>query len=202
MSCCIVPNCNKISQSRGLCKRHYLYAYRHNSLPEKKTYKRPKRQKEETLRFWERVDKNNENSCWIWLGRKNRQGYGEFVLDNKKTVKAHRHSFLLVYGYLDKDKFVCHSCDNPSCVNLNHLWQGTAAENNYDCRSKSRAVPPPDQKGENHSQHILKQNDVLDIRSKYSSGVRQAELMREYAVSRNTIYKICNNLSWKHIGEK
>lgn len=198
---CSVSTCKNNVKSRGLCKKHYLYYRRHNMLPDKQPYKRPKRQKEESVRFWERIDKSNENGCWVWLGVKNKQGYGEFILDNKKSVRAHRYSFLLSNGYIDNDKFVCHTCDNSSCVNPNHLWLGTAAENNADCRNKNRAVLPPDQKGENHSQHILKEKDVLDIRKRFNNGVKQADLMREYKVSRNTIYKICRNLTWKNLGE-
>ena len=201
MAKCSVNNCQSDSRARSLCRKHYLYYLRHNILPEKTPYKRPKRQKEEHVRFWQRVDKKSENDCWIWLGRKSKYGYGEFVLDNKKSIRAHRFSFLLRNGYIDNNKYVCHTCDNPSCVNPKHLWLGTAAENNYDCRSKNRAILPPDQKGENHSQHILKEKDVLDIRKRFNDGVKQAELMREYKVSRNTIYKICHNLTWKNTGE-
>ena len=201
MKLCSINNCSAKSRARGLCKKHYLYASRHSCLPEKQPYKRTPSQKTETDRFWLKVDKKHPDECWIWMGAKHKSGYGNFKLDNKKIVKSHRYSFLITHGQLDESLYVCHSCDNPSCVNPNHLWQGTAKENNKDCRDKNRAVFPPDQKVENHSQHILTNNDVLDIRKKFHNGVKQADLMRSYQVSRNTIYKICRNKSWQHLGE-
>lgn len=198
---CSIINCSNKIEARGLCKKHYNYYRRHNNLPPKQPYKRPKRQKDELVRFWERVDKKNVNDCWIWKAGKDIVGYGNFQLDDKSVVKAHRYSFLITNGYLDNNKFICHSCDNPSCVNPKHLWEGTAADNNADCRNKNRAVPPPDQKGENHSQHILTEHQVLDIRKKFENGIKQAELMRMYGISRNAIHKICQRKTWKHIGE-
>lgn len=81
------------------------------------------------------------NDCWEWIGSKYRGGYGHFriKLHSKWTMyKAHRYS----YEYYNKVKLgnqlVCHSCDNPSCVNPNHLFLGTAQDNHNDMRQKGR----------------------------------------------------------------
>ena len=78
----------------------------------------------------------DENSCWIWLGSKDKDGYGKMSIC-KKDIRAHRFSFYIYWGFI-KQKLICHSCDNPSCVNPNHLWIGTHKQNRRDCVNKKR----------------------------------------------------------------
>lgn len=198
---CSVEGCGVVSRARGLCKKHYTSYSRAGTLPEKTEYRYNRKRLPEKERFFNRIQKSLYNDCWLWIGNKNRQGYGIFFDDSGKEVRAHRYSYFIEYGHLDKTKYVCHTCDNPSCVNPKHLWEGTAKDNNEDCRNKNRAKYPPDQKGENHSQHKLTEDDVLFIRQEFKAGVSQADLMRKYNMSRNTIHKICKNKTWKHIGE-
>jgi HNH endonuclease len=90
--------------------------------------------------FWGRVKKGAR--CWEWIGGKNKLGYGLNTVQQKKikwTFLAHRLSFFLSSGK-DPGKFqVCHSCDNPSCCNPNHLWLGTVHQNMQDKQQKHRA---------------------------------------------------------------
>lgn len=77
-------------------------------------------------RFWSKVDKSGD--CWIWLGGKDWDGYGMFWY-NGRTVHAQRISYLLEKGELIENLVIDHICDNPSCVNPNHLRQVTNWEN-------------------------------------------------------------------------
>ena len=79
--------------------------------------------------------------CWMWSAALNRQGYGQFhdrVGGGLKMVRAHRYSYEVFVGPVPEGEFVCHSCDVRDCVNPDHLWTGTAADNNRDMMEKGR----------------------------------------------------------------
>ncbi len=83
------------------------------------------------------VDPNNWSGCWLWTGVKARGNRGQFKL-NKKKVLAPRFSYTLYKGVIPHGQVVCHSCDNPTCVNPAHLWLGTQGDNLRDCVAKGR----------------------------------------------------------------
>jgi hypothetical protein len=88
----------------------------------------------EMERFWNKVEKTDD--CWNWQGGKDRDGYGHIRVEGK-LWQAHRYSTLLD-GRDPIGKVVMHRCDNPSCVNPNHLSLGTQADNVYDMVAKRR----------------------------------------------------------------
>lgn len=75
--------------------------------------------------------------CWLWSGGRNRAGYGKFSM-NGKVIAASRASYILFNGQITEGKYICHTCDNPPCVNPAHLWEGTASENQIDSVQKGR----------------------------------------------------------------
>jgi hypothetical protein len=91
-------------------------------------------------RFWLYVDKGD--GCWLWRGPMNGNGrYGMFTYEHQ-TVVAHRVSYELAFGSFDPSLSVCHECDNPRCVNPEHLFLGTHRENMRDCVDKGRFKRP------------------------------------------------------------
>ncbi len=90
-----------------------------------------------------------KNDCWLWSGVKDRNGYGCFYVkeqNGKYTHKrkyAHRISYEIYNGEFDKNMFVCHTCDTPSCVNPKHLFLGTPRDNFQDMFKKGRWKKPP-----------------------------------------------------------
>lgn len=87
-------------------------------------------------RFWEKVQKTE--SCWLWTGAKNRDGYGNLRFD-RKSMLAHRVSWFLEHGELPpQDVEIAHTCDNPPCVNPEHLVESTHLENMLDSVAKNR----------------------------------------------------------------
>lgn len=88
-------------------------------------------------RFFEKVFKNPVTGCWEWQGAHGLDGHGQFVVEHKKVI-ASRFSWELVHGKIPEGMNVCHKCDNPPCVNPDHLFLGTQSDNIRDCVSKGR----------------------------------------------------------------
>ncbi len=90
-------------------------------------------------RFFSKV--NITDSCWLWIASTNEDGYGRFWIDGKMEY-AHRVSYEFFFGEIPSDLLVCHTCDNPACVNPEHLFLGTVKDNMQDALSKGRLIIP------------------------------------------------------------
>lgn len=146
-------------------------------------------------RFWRFVDKKGDDECWNWTANKDRRGYGLF--NNSITTKAHRLSWIISNGDIPDGMVICHKCDNPSCVNPNHLFIGTIKDNNLDKEAKGRARGTP---GERNFGAILNEKQVNAIRFLYDSGKFSTyDLSDIFQVSRNAISRIVNRITWRHI---
>ena len=138
----------------------------------------------------------NINKCWEWIGTTHKTGYGIFSL-GYNNYYAHRMSYCITNRIDPDEKEVCHSCDNPKCVNPNHLFLGTHLENMRDCRKKDRMVSF---KGAKNGCSKLTENNVLSIRESYAYGkITQRKLANEYNVSFGLISRILKRNSWTHI---
>ena len=129
-------------------------------------------------RFHSKYTESNPKACWIWQGPKDSRGYGLINRDGKRQ-KAHRIQMEL-QGHDIADLFVCHHCDNPSCVNPNHLFLGTIHDNNLD----------RDQKGRNNPKCKLTPEQIHDIRSTPLYRGSGVELSRKYQISEKHIRDI------------
>lgn len=90
----------------------------------------------------------DENNCWNWKLYKTKSGYGTTNYRKKVGQRAHRVSWLVNRGEIPNDYYVLHKCDNPACINPEHLFLGTHTENMKDMKEKGRAC-----KGENSHLH-------------------------------------------------
>ena len=113
-------------------------------------------------RFWAKVDKDGD--CWTWMARRQpRGGYGQFQLDGR-TRSAHRVAWTLTNGPIPDGLCVLHRCDNPPCVNPEHLWLGTKAENNQDMTEKGRRFSPTHCK---HGHEFTEKNTYIYKRQRF-----------------------------------
>ena len=143
-------------------------------------------------RFWMRIEKTH--TCWIWKGGKNR-GYGQIDVNNK-LIYTHRFSWELHYGTIPNGLHVLHSCDNPSCVNPEHLFLGTHKDNMQDMVKKGRKAVIL---GEMWGHAKLSALDVIHIRELIARGEKQRVIAKDYGVRPATISLIHCRKNWKHI---
>lgn len=141
-----------------------------------------------------RVD---SSGCWIWIGYRKKNGYGELTI-NRKKVMAHRAS----YAAFVKDPgrlFVCHHCDNPPCVNPSHLFSGTNHDNVLDSVKKGRRPRNANPRfGETHGMSKLTNESVLKIRGLKGS-ISQSIMSEMFGVSDTVIGEVLRRETWKHI---
>lgn len=142
--------------------------------------------------FWSRVEPlMDDRGCWVWIGCLSVDGYGKFKR-NKKTLGAHRYAYALAKGD-PSGMLVCHSCDNPSCVNPGHLFLGTPSDNMQDMLQKGRENRV---KGSDHGSAKLKAADVEFIRNSSLSLKQLADIL---SVNFSTVGKIRRRERWNHI---
>ena len=149
--------------------------------------------------FWEKVETIPEHPCYEWIRAKNARGYGE-IRHMGKRLLAHRAAWLVKYGKLPEDLCLCHKCDNPGCVRVEHLFLGSIADNNADMRQKGRQKIPSPKPGEANYMAKLTRRDVLRIRRRCTSkrGAKTA-IAKEYGVTLTLISMICRRQIWKHV---
>lgn len=140
-------------------------------------------------RFEEKLSRS-DSGCWEWRAYRNRDGYGQFQ-DGSAKILAHRFSYKTYVGEVPPGMFVCHRCDNPACVNPEHLFLGTPLDNVIDMHSKCRAIV-----GENHANSKLTEAQALSI----LRDVRlHHEVANEYGISRSVVTRIKRGNRWKHL---
>ena len=145
-------------------------------------------------RFWNKVDVRSKEECWNWTASKIR-GYGQMSKGkNKSPYRAHRLSWMINRGEIKDNLHVLHHCDNPSCVNPNHLFLGTQQDNMKDMVSKNRQQRVSAEKATGSK---LTWKNVNSIRSEYENGgVSMKDLAIKYGVWRATISSVLRNKSW------
>jgi hypothetical protein len=154
----------------------------------------PRRTALEVERFWGRVHKGDR--CWAWTGAREGKGYGRFQTDSGRFVKAHRYAWELANGPTPVGLYVCHHCDHPPCVRLDHLFLGTALDNARDRDAKGRL---DDRRGARNGNAKLSEADVRQIRARAAAGETQTNLGQAFGVGQTTVSEILAGKKWKAV---
>lgn len=135
-----------------------------------------------------------ENGCWEFSGARHNQGYGLISL-NGKMYRAHRVAYDLCVGDIPEDIQVLHKCDNPPCVNPEHLFLGTGQDNMDDKVAKDRHTY-----GEGHGK--LTEEQVIEIRALLDSGLSYKEVATQFNISKSATSHIWHGRTWAHLLQK
>ena len=144
---------------------------------------------------WEDSYRRNKSGCWLWIRGKQSAGYG-LITHNGERMLAHRRSYELYKGKIPAKINCLHKCDNPACVNPDHLFLGTQKDNIHDAIKKGRNSPPP-HIGQAHRK--LKKEQVAEIKKLARENYTYRKLAEIFDVHHSTIYKILNNKMWVYI---
>ena len=157
-------------------------------------------------RIMSKVDKCPESGCWNWTGamkgRNPLRRYGNLVIGSRtdgsrRTVSAHRYAYEVFVGPIPEGLFILHECDNPSCVNPEHLFPGTRQDNVDDREAKGRNNPP---RGARQGRAKLNPSIVTRMRKLFMYKDWSArQLGREYNVHHTTVLDAVHGESWSHI---
>jgi len=149
-------------------------------------------------RFWDKFERPEEG-CWPWVAA-TKNGYGcigreDYWLSGSKTIYAHRLSWMLWNGPIPDGFCVCHSCDNTSCVNPDHLFLGSHKDNMRDMFSKNRRKSAV---GEHHGKSKVTRRQVEFIKDLVlQHGMTQSEASRIFGLSRNQAHYMIKGKTWK-----
>ena len=193
---CCVKGCEDPTTSLGFCINHLRRNQKYGSPVASNTMPWLWKRLSYDERFATNITKGD--GCWLWRGGKDKDGYGLFngVVDGELHRRAHRYSYARYRGPIPSLLHVCHTCDVRACVNPDHLFLGTIAENMDDKMAKGRHRTPD---GENHYRALLTEEQVKAI---LDDPRTHSRIAADYNVSRNTISSIKSRRSWHYLGNE
>lgn len=189
MSICMIPECGEQMYGRGWCSKHYARWFKHG---DPTVVKDNKGARNTVDTFWTKVDVRGKDECWEWKAARDKGGYGIFHF--MKTIKAHRFVMQHILEIDIAGLVVCHRCDNSSCVNPDHLFIGTEADNMRDRDLKLRQA-----RGVKIHKAKFTAEEVRHLRYLYDSGVSVKELSVKFNLQLANMRNIVTRKSYKDV---
>ena len=194
---CKIIGCEKKARGRGWCQTHYSrWRKTGDAGPAQLLISRgdaPLLDRLARIGWVEAVRVPALGPCHEWLGSRNNQGYG-FVKIQGKSTPVHRASLESRIGKIPAGLLALHRCDNPPCMNSNHLYAGSYSDNTKDFYARSGIQRPS---GSKHPMAKLTFEQAEDIRARYEAGgVLMKELATETGVAAVTISKILHRTTY------
>lgn len=166
----------------------------HMKAEKKKSGRKPYQATDVVIVLHRKSKKDPISGCRIWLGYKDKDGYGTIGFQGG-VYRVHRLIYRFLVGEIPPGLVVRHSCDNSSCVEIDHLLLGTAQDNDADRVERNRQA-----KGERHGMAKLTEGQVREIKELLKTGLPALEIAKRYGVkSRHCIYAISNGETWRHL---
>jgi len=141
-------------------------------------------------RIENKVERIPEGGCWVWMGTTTVRGYGQIEHKTKKLY-AHRASYEAFVGEIPQGMYVCHTCDNVSCVNPNHLFLGTQKQNLQDMVRKGRSTRGEKNPGAKLTEEQVNQILTMEGTSSFISKI--------FNVSSSSISAIKRKERWSYV---
>lgn len=142
-------------------------------------------------KFWVNVIKTD--SCWLWNGVKDDSGYGLLCIDSNRS-RAHRYSYTIHNGLIPKGLLVRHSCDNPSCVNPDHLSLGTHKDNKMDSILKLRHAHH-----ESNGRAVITTEIALKVKDMITNGSSPLKISEKLGISKYIVIDIKRGKTWNNL---
>lgn len=188
---CNHAGCEDQAKSKGFCLRHYKLFWKYGSTEERGSRHAPAQD-----RFWRFVKKSD--GCWNWTGYKDKDGYGTLTIKKENgshsPIRAHRFSMILNGHEIDERALVLHRCNNPSCVNPDHLYIGDQVQNMQD-----RIAHVGYSSGEKHFNAKITEEIAEKVFLFEGPAYKAAE---EFGISASQARNIRAGRQWRHIYER
>jgi hypothetical protein len=147
--------------------------------------------------FMEKVRVRDKDSCWEWQAETDKDGYGQFYLDGG-CQQSHRVMWRISTSDSPGDDLVLHHCDNPTCVNPNHLYLGDKRDNMKDAIQRGQWEPTSGA-GEDNNRAKLNESDVAEIKTRLEMGHSHKSIAEDYPTSASNISSIATGDTWEWV---